>query len=167
MRSSAEGVTNSAPKALALIRGLPGHPLHPPLTDATIGMYVLAGGLAVIGYAGGIEPAAAKAKWLALIGGLPVPIVVAHGLVAATTLVLVLLAGGLTVMKTHHTDTTGSPGDPSRWIQWRARRLLGARFQRELADRLAREARIDVHALLELVDRGCPPELAARILAPL
>jgi uncharacterized membrane protein len=55
---------------LVLIRGLPGHPLHPPLTDATIGMYVLASGLAIIGYAGGIELAAAKGMWLALIGGL-------------------------------------------------------------------------------------------------
>jgi uncharacterized membrane protein len=55
---------------LMLIRGLPGHPLHPPLTDATIGMYVLAGGLAVIGYAGAIRLAAAKGMWLALIGGL-------------------------------------------------------------------------------------------------
>jgi uncharacterized membrane protein len=55
---------------IVLIRGLPGHPLHPPLTDATIGMYVLAGGLAIIGYAGGIELAAAKGMWLALIGGL-------------------------------------------------------------------------------------------------
>src|SRR5438105_13722884 len=55
---------------LTLIRGLPGHPLHPPLTDATIGMYVLACGLAIIGAAGGIESAAAKAMWLALIGGL-------------------------------------------------------------------------------------------------
>jgi hypothetical protein len=26
---------------------------------------------------------------------------------------------------------------------------------------------VDIHALLELVDRGCPPHLAARILAPL
>ncbi len=55
---------------LVLIRGLSGHPLHPPLTDATIGMYVLAGGLAILGYAGGIELAAAKGMWLALIGGL-------------------------------------------------------------------------------------------------
>ncbi len=55
---------------LVLVRGLPGHPLHPPLTDATIGMYVLAGGLAIIGYSGGIELAAAKGMWLALIGGL-------------------------------------------------------------------------------------------------
>lgn len=59
---------------LVLLRGLPGHPLHPPLTDATIGMFVLAAGLAIIGYAGAIELAAAKAMWLALIGGLIVAV---------------------------------------------------------------------------------------------
>jgi uncharacterized membrane protein len=59
---------------MRLIRGLPGHPLHPPLTDATIGMYVLAAGLAIIGYAHGIELAAAKGMWLALIGGLIVSV---------------------------------------------------------------------------------------------
>jgi uncharacterized membrane protein len=59
---------------LVLVRGLPGHPLHPPLTDATIGMYVLAAGLAIIGKAGAIELAAAKGMWLALIGGLIVSV---------------------------------------------------------------------------------------------
>jgi hypothetical protein len=53
------------------------------------------------------------------------------------------------------------------WIQWRAGRLVCAGFAQRLAARLAPDERIDVHALLELVDRGCPPELAARILAPL
>ena len=57
-------------KADVVLRGLPGHPLHPPLTDATIGMFVLAAGLAVIGALGGIEDAAGKGCWLALIGGL-------------------------------------------------------------------------------------------------
>jgi hypothetical protein len=33
--------------------------------------------------------------------------------------------------------------------------------------RLAEDCAIDLHAVLELVDRGCPPTLAARILAPL
>jgi uncharacterized membrane protein len=61
MRSSKAGVA---------LRGLPGHPLHPPLTDATIGMFVLAAGLAVVGSLGGIEDAAGKGCWLALIGGL-------------------------------------------------------------------------------------------------
>jgi uncharacterized membrane protein len=58
----------------ALLHGLPGHPLHPPLTDATIGMFVLATGLAVIGAAGAIEEAAGKGCWLALIGGLVVAV---------------------------------------------------------------------------------------------
>ena len=38
-----------------LIRGLPGHPSHPPLTDATIGMFVLATGLSVLSKAGVAE----------------------------------------------------------------------------------------------------------------
>jgi uncharacterized membrane protein len=59
---------------LVLVRGVPGHPLHPPLTDATIGMYVLAAALAIIGKAGGIQLAAAKGMWLALIGGLIVSV---------------------------------------------------------------------------------------------
>src|SRR3954451_5004028 len=61
-------------KATGLLHGLPGHPLHPPLTDATIGMFVLAAGLAVLGALGGIEDAAGKACWLALIGGLVVAV---------------------------------------------------------------------------------------------
>src|SRR3954452_15130822 len=61
-------------KATALLHGLPGHPLHPPLTDATIGMFVLATGLAVIGALGAIEDAAGKACWLALVGGLIVAV---------------------------------------------------------------------------------------------
>jgi len=61
-------------KADVMLRGLPGHPLHPPLTDATIGMFVLAAGLAVIGSLGGIQDAAGKGCWLALIGGLIVAV---------------------------------------------------------------------------------------------
>src|SRR5918911_4657739 len=57
-----------------LVHGLPGHPLHPPLTDATIGMFVLAAGLGVIGRAGAIEAQAGPAMWLALIGGLIVAV---------------------------------------------------------------------------------------------
>ena len=58
-------------------------------------------------------------------------------------------------------------GELPHWIQWRANRLRAAGFPPELADRLALHERIDVHELLELVDRGCPPDLAARILSPL
>ena len=61
-------------KGAMLLHGLPGHPLHPPLTDATIGMFVLATALAVIGALGGLGDAAGKACWLALIGGLIVAV---------------------------------------------------------------------------------------------
>jgi uncharacterized membrane protein len=53
-----------------LARGLPGHPLHPPLTDVTIGMFVFATAAAVLGYADAIADKAGPASWLALIGGL-------------------------------------------------------------------------------------------------
>jgi hypothetical protein len=49
---------------------------------------------------------------------------------------------------------------------WRLCWLIDAGFERVLADRLAGDPSIDLHALLELVDRGCPPALAARILGP-
>jgi hypothetical protein len=51
--------------------------------------------------------------------------------------------------------------------EWRRARLIQAGFASELATRLAWDGRIDIHDLLELVDRGCPPELCARIVAPL
>jgi len=51
-------------------------------------------------------------------------------------------------------------------VHWRARRLRAAGFEPALADALARDCAYDLHALLELVDRGCPPKLAVRILAP-
>ena len=52
-------------------------------------------------------------------------------------------------------------------VAWRMERLLAAGFEREVAGSLAADGAVDLHASLELVDRGCPPELAARILAPL
>jgi hypothetical protein len=52
-------------------------------------------------------------------------------------------------------------------VGWRRGRLVAAGFAPDLAARMARDCRIDLHAVLELVDRRCPPALAARILAPL
>jgi hypothetical protein len=52
-------------------------------------------------------------------------------------------------------------------IAWREARLRVAGFEWETASQLARDDEVDLHALLELVDRGCPPHVAARILAPL
>ena len=51
--------------------------------------------------------------------------------------------------------------------EWRRARLINAGFAPELATALGFDPRIDLHDLLELVDRGCPPHLAARIHAPL
>jgi len=50
---------------------------------------------------------------------------------------------------------------------WRLRRLVEAGFPLPLALELAATPGVDLHALLALLDRGCPPELAARILAPI
>jgi hypothetical protein len=61
--------------------------------------------------------------------------------------------------------TAASPGVALG--QWRRRRLAAAGFEPELAAELAAEPAVDLHELLVLVDRGCPPALAARILAPL
>jgi uncharacterized membrane protein len=55
-----------------LWRGLPGHPIHPPLTDATIGIYTFATTAAVLSKLGVAEHNAASAWWLALIVGLVV-----------------------------------------------------------------------------------------------
>ena len=51
-------------------------------------------------------------------------------------------------------------------VRWRRERLVESGFTLPLAARLAENARYDLHALIELVERGCPPELAVRILAP-
>jgi hypothetical protein len=52
-------------------------------------------------------------------------------------------------------------------IAWRCARLRHAGFESGLADELSRESAVDLHALTGLVERACPPSLAARILAPL
>lgn len=57
-----------------LIRGLPGHPLHPPLTDATIGVYTAATALAVLSVLGVSDENTATAWWLALVLGLVVTV---------------------------------------------------------------------------------------------
>ncbi|HEV8251321.1 MAG TPA: DUF2231 domain-containing protein [Gaiellaceae bacterium] len=53
-----------------LWHGLPGHPVHPPMTDATIGAYTFATVMAVVDAIGLAEQNAAKAWWLALVVGL-------------------------------------------------------------------------------------------------
>jgi uncharacterized membrane protein len=53
-----------------LLKGLSGHPLHPSLTDATIGAYTFAAAMAVLSRLGVSEHNTATAWWLALIAGL-------------------------------------------------------------------------------------------------
>ena len=57
-----------------LIRGLPGHPLHPPLTDATIGIYTFATIAALADVLGISDNAATHGWWLALLTGLIVTV---------------------------------------------------------------------------------------------
>lgn len=51
--------------------------------------------------------------------------------------------------------------------QWRREQLTRTGFALPLATTIAKDARYDLHGLIELVERGCQPDLAARILAPL
>ena len=53
-----------------LWKGLPGHPLHPPLTDATIGAYTASTAMAFASVIGVAHVAAANGWWLALVVGL-------------------------------------------------------------------------------------------------
>ena len=54
----------------ALLHGPRGHPIHPPLTDATIGAYTAATVLAVLAALGVAEDKLAPAWWITLIVGL-------------------------------------------------------------------------------------------------
>ncbi len=56
---------------------------------------------------------------------------------------------------------------PRPFAGWHERTLTAAGFDATLAARLAADPRFDLHTVLELVDAGCPPALAARIFAPL
>ena len=51
-------------------------------------------------------------------------------------------------------------------ISWRRRQLSFAGFETSTADMLAADPRWDLHAILQLVERGCPPSLAMRIHWP-
>ena len=84
--------------------------------------------------------------------------------------------GGKTdVTSRHQTDMTihtsrGTPGcgsgPPTDARTWRRCRLLEAGFPENLADAVAADPLFDLHVLLQLLDRGCPPDLAVRITAP-
>lgn len=51
-------------------------------------------------------------------------------------------------------------------IRWRRDQLQRAGVRMPLAERLASDLQMDLHALIGLVERGCPPATAERILRP-
>ena len=62
-------------------------------------------------------------------------------------------------------ETQGFEGDEV--FAWRRSQLVRYGFPEALAARVAHDSRFDLHELIELIDSGCAPELAFRILAPL
>jgi hypothetical protein len=52
-------------------------------------------------------------------------------------------------------------------IEWRTERLVEAGLPMRLARKVAAYCAYNLRSVLDLVDRGCPAELAVRILAPL
>ena len=65
-----------------------------------------------------------------------------------------------------HGLTIGPAGPAAAGVvAWRRRELAAAGFEPVDADRLAAADEFDLHAVLSLVDRGCPPPLAARIMS--
>jgi uncharacterized membrane protein len=57
-------------KSAYFVHGLPGHPIHPPLTGMTIGTYAFAAAAAILSKAGVASHGFATAWWLALVVGL-------------------------------------------------------------------------------------------------
>jgi hypothetical protein len=59
-----------------------------------------------------------------------------------------------------------SSQDAQTVVNWRRLELIQCGFPRSLAARVARDERYDLHQLIELVEQGCTPDLAVRILSP-
>ena len=57
--------------------------------------------------------------------------------------------------------------EPDNVFAWRRTQLVRSGFPPQLAGRVARDGNYDLHLLIELGERGCAPELAVQILAPL
>ena len=57
-------------RALGLLRGFPGHPAHPPFTDATIGAFTVGTVLVLLSWAGMWEREAVGGGLLAIVAGL-------------------------------------------------------------------------------------------------
>lgn len=62
---------------------------------------------------------------------------------------------------------SGKQSDDRALENWRRLELIQRGFPGPLAERVARDDRYDLHQLIELVEQGCAPTLAVRILSPL
>jgi len=71
---------------------------------------------------------------------------------------------GMTIQQEPPTGSWRASESPGDIGAWRARRLRDGGFDPDLAQALAAQ-RVDLHALLQLVDAGCRPDLAARIMS--
>jgi hypothetical protein len=58
-------------------------------------------------------------------------------------------------------------GDLEGAVPWRRAQLIQAGLSRPLAARVARDDRYDLHEVISLIDHGCAPALAVRILEPI
>jgi hypothetical protein len=56
--------------------------------------------------------------------------------------------------------------DRDEVVRWRCDQLVESGFSPARAATIAKNAQYDLHALIELVERGCQADLAVRILAP-
>ena len=61
-------------------------------------------------------------------------------------------------------DTTFKPNEQELVERWRAQELERAGFPADVAAELAVRNDVDLHRAVELLQKGCTPELAADIL---
>lgn len=61
-------------------------------------------------------------------------------------------------------ETTARPNEQELVERWRAQELERAGFDPEAAAELSRRSDVDLHAAVELLKKGCPPETALSIL---
>jgi hypothetical protein len=73
------------------------------------------------------------------------------------------LQGHKPIVRTQTTKDRGA----DQVVTWRREQLAQSGLPLSLAARLAQDPRYDLHAMIDLLERGSPPELAIRILAPL
>jgi hypothetical protein len=51
-----------------------------------------------------------------------------------------------------------------RVLVWRFKQLCRSGFELELATTIAARMDVDLHAAIDLVEQGCPPDVAGRIV---